>query len=97
MSMTCFSYGFPTRNALWPRGNSRIWPRCTNAEPGSYGHECVEPAGFIASNADGGQACFCSACKAHGSEARRYAHWQALPVMGQGESAAEAIARAPTS
>ena len=91
MSMTCFPYGFPTGYAPSPRGNSRIWPRCTNAEPGSYGHECGEPAGFIGSGADGGQSCFCSACRALGSEARRYSDWQALPVMGQGESAAEAI------
>jgi len=91
MSMTCFPYGFPTGYAPLPRGSSRIWPRCTNAEPGSYGHECGEPADFIASKADGGQACFCSACKAHGCEARRYSDWQELPTMGQGDSAAEAI------
>ena len=92
MSMTCFPYGFPTGYAPSPRGSSRIWPRCTNAEPGSYGHECGEQAGFIGSRADGGQSCFCSACKVHGSEARRYSHWQALPVMGKGDSAAEATA-----
>lgn len=57
MSMTCFPYGFPTGYALSPRGSSRIWPRCTNAEPGSYGQECGEPAGFIGSRADGGQSC----------------------------------------
>ena len=92
MSMTCFPYGFPTGYAPSPRGNSRIWPRCTNAEPGSYGHECGEPASFIASRAEGGQACFCSACKEHGSEARRYSHWKALPTMGQADNAAEATA-----
>ena len=86
MSMTCFPYGFPTSYALSPRGSSRIWPRCTNAEPGSYGHECGEPADFIGSRADGGQSCFCSACKAHGSEARCYSHWHALQAaMGQRE------------
>ena len=92
MSMTCFPYGFPTGYATSPRGSSRIWPRCTNAEPGSYGHECGEPAGFIGSRADGGQSCFCSACKAQGSEARRYSDWQALRTMGQGGSAAKAHA-----
>ena len=90
MSMTCFPYGFPTGYAPSPRGSSRIWPRCTNAEPGSYGHECGEAAGFIGSRADGGQSCFCATCKAQGSEARHYADWQALPTMGQGDSAAEA-------
>jgi hypothetical protein len=54
MSMTCFPYGFPTGYAPSPRGSSRIWPRCTNAEPGSYGQECGEPAGFIGSRADAG-------------------------------------------
>ena len=97
MSMTCFPYGFPTGYARSLRGSSRIWPRCTNAEPGSYGHECGEPAGIIGSRADGGQACFCSACRALGSEARRYSDWQALPVMGQADSAAEATRRAPSS
>jgi len=90
MSMTCLPYGFPTVYAPTPRDSTRIWPRCTNAEPGSYGHECCEPAGFIGSKAEGGQACFCSACKAHESEAQRYSHWQALPAMEQGISAAEA-------
>ena len=36
MYMTCFPYGFPTGYAPASRGSSRIWPRCTNAEPGSY-------------------------------------------------------------
>jgi hypothetical protein len=49
----------------------------------------VEPAGFIDSRADRGQFFFCSACKEHGSEARRYSHWQALPTMGPGEHRAE--------
>ena len=92
MSMTCFPYGFPTGYAPSPRGSSQIWPRCTNAETGSYGHECGEPASFIASKVDETQACFCSACKAHGSEARRYADWQALPTMGQPDNAAAATA-----
>ena len=76
MSMTCFPYGFPTGYAPSPRGSSRSWPRCTNAEPGSYGHECGDAAGFIGLRSDGGPACFCSACKEHGSEARRYSHWR---------------------
>lgn len=91
MSMTCFPYGFPTGHAPSPRGSLRSWPRCTNAEPGSYGHECGEAAGFISLRSDGGQACFCSACKEHGYEARRYSHWLALPTMGQGDNAATAV------
>jgi hypothetical protein len=39
MSKTCFPYSFPTGCAPSPRGSSRIWPRCTTAEPGSYDHE----------------------------------------------------------
>ena len=92
MSMTCFPYGFPTGYAPSPQGSSRIWPRCTIAEPGSCCHECGDAAGFIGLRSDGSQACFCSACKEHGSEARRYSHWQALPTMGQGVNAAEATA-----
>jgi hypothetical protein len=97
MSMTCFPYGFPTGYAPSPRGSSRIWPRCTNAEPGSYGHECGEQAGFIGSRADGGQSCFCSACKAQGSEARRYSDWQALPTMAQGIAPPRQLLCAPSS
>ena len=92
MSMTCFSYGFPAGYALSPRRTSRIWQRCTNAEPGSYSHECGDPAGFIGSKADGGQACFCFACKEHGTEARRFIRWQALPTVGQGVDWAETTA-----
>ena len=92
MSMTCFPYGFPTGYAPSPRCSTQIWPRCTNAEPGSYGHECGEPAGFIGSRADEGQACFCSACRERGFEARRYSDWQALPTIGQGDEATEATA-----
>ena len=97
MSMTCFPYGFPTGYAPSPRGSSRIWPRCTNAEPGSYGHECGEQAGFIGSRADGGQSCFCSGCKAQGSEARRYSDWQALPTMAQGIAPPRQLLCAPSS
>ena len=91
MSMTCFPYGFPTSYARSPRGCSRIWLRCTNAEPGSYGHECGEPASFIGSRADGGQSNFCFACKERWFEARCYSDWQALPTMGQGDSVADSI------
>jgi len=74
MSVTCFPYGFPTSYAPLARGSSRIWPRCTNAEPGSFSHECGDPADFIGSKSDGVQACFCSACREHGAAARRYSH-----------------------
>ncbi len=89
MSMTYLPYSFPAGYAPSAQGTSRSWPRCTNAEAGSYGHECGDAAGFIGLSSDGGQACFCSACKEHGSEARRYSHWQALPTMGPGEPRAE--------
>jgi hypothetical protein len=90
--MTCFPYGFPTGYAPSPRGSALSWPRYTNAEPGSNGHECGNAAGFIGLRSDGGQACFCSACKEHGYEALRYSHWQALPTMGPGVNASEATA-----
>ena len=89
MPMTCFPDSFPTGYAPSTRGSSRSWPRCTNAEPGSYGHECGDAAGFIGLRSDGSQAYFCSACKERGSEARRYSDWQALPTTGLGEHRAE--------
>ena len=88
MSVTCFTYGFPTSDAPSPRGTTRIWPRCINGEPGSFGHECGDPAGYIGLRPEGGHACFCSACKEHGAEARRYSHWQSLPMMGQRDDGA---------
>jgi hypothetical protein len=49
--------------------------RCTNAEPGTYGHECSKPAQWTATNKQGHSAAFCDQCKQHGHEDRAYAQW----------------------
>ena len=40
MSVTCFPYGFPTSCSRPPRRADRPWPRCINAGPGTFSHEC---------------------------------------------------------
>ncbi len=47
MAATCFPYGFPTGHSRVNPAIGRIWPRCINAEPGTFGHECGQPAAFI--------------------------------------------------
>ena len=49
--------------------------RCTNAEPGNYGHECGKPAQWTATNKQGHNAGFCDQCKQYGHEARTYSQW----------------------
>lgn len=61
MAATCFPYGFPTSYSRPHEGLSRFWPRCVNSEPGTFGHECGQPAVFIGTKpASGFQACFCA-------------------------------------
>ena len=79
MAATCFPYGFPTELS-WPHpALGRLWPRCVNAEPGTFGHECGAPAIFIGTRIEGGtDASFCAECKEQGHEARRYGGWLQL-------------------
>ena len=49
--------------------------RCQNAQPGTYGHECGQPAQWTATNSQGHTAGFCDQCKQHGHEARTYSQW----------------------
>jgi len=87
MDATCFPYGFPTGRARVHPALGRLWPRCVNAEPGTFGHECGKPATFIGTNANSGaQACFCADCKEHGHEARCFGDWHQLGSAGQGPS-----------
>jgi len=53
--------------------------RCTNAEPGTYNHECGKPAQWTATKRHGHSAAFCDQCKATGSEARAYTQWTKEP------------------
>ena len=52
--------------------------RCTNAEPGTYGHECGRPAVWIGETASGFQACYCDDCRERGHEARDVVGWRNL-------------------
>ena len=54
MAATCFPYGFPTGHSRSHPALGRVWPRCVSAEPGSFGHECGQPATFVALNASTG-------------------------------------------
>ena len=49
--------------------------RCTNAEPGTYGHECGKPAQWQATKPNGYSSTFCNQCKQDGTEASRYNQW----------------------
>lgn len=79
MAATSFPYGFPTGHSRAHPAFGRLWPRCVNAEPGTFGHECGQPATFVGLNASTGlQASFCAECKERGHEASRYSEWQPL-------------------
>ena len=78
-TMTSFPYGFPTNYSRYLSGTDLKWPSCTNAEPGSMGHECGQPARYIAQTVSGFAVCYCAACKATGTEAVRAVNWMALP------------------
>lgn len=62
--------------------------KCHNAEPGTFGHECGAPATWIGTKANGFQSGFCDECKAHGTEARRFAQWQRTSNNRPGDQAA---------
>ena len=49
--------------------------KCTNAEPGTYGHECGKPAQWTAAKPNGYTSAFCTRCKHEGTEARTYSQW----------------------
>lgn len=83
MAATCFPYGFPTSHSRVEPSHGQPWPRCVNAEPGTFGHECGKPAVFIGTNTiSGTQGCFCAACKEIGYDASPYGQWQELPSIG---------------
>ena len=92
MAGFCFPYGFPTSYSRPPRRADRPWPRCINAEPGTYGHECGAVAGFVGTKAEGFQATFCEACKANGFEARGYGRWHPLAPPPQAADASRDLA-----
>lgn len=52
--------------------------KCHNAQPGSFGHECGEPATWIGTKSSGYRSGFCDRCKEHGFEARAFAAWERI-------------------
>jgi len=85
MAATCFPYDIPTSHSGAHPALGRLWPRCVNAEPGSLGHECGQPATFVGLNASTGlQAGFCAECKERGHETPRFGNWRELEPAGQG-------------
>ncbi len=84
MAATCFPYGFPTSHSRVDPTLGRPWPRCINAEPGTFGHECGKSASFIGTKAaTGAQACFCASCRETGHDALGREQWHALDVAAR--------------
>lgn len=92
MSVTCFPYGFQTSCSRPPRRADRPWPRCINAGPGTFSHECGAVARFVGTKADGFQATFCDAYKANGFEARGYVRWSPLAPLPHAADASRHLA-----
>jgi hypothetical protein len=44
--------------------------RCTNANHGTFGHECGKPARWVGVQRSGWHQAFCGHCRDHGDEAR---------------------------
>jgi hypothetical protein len=53
-------------------------PRCSNAQIGSFNHECGRPASFQGTHASGHKQWFCGECRTYGHEARGVKSW--LPI-----------------
>ena len=56
--------------------------RCVNVEPGTFGHECGQPASWIGTAASGSRACYCDDCREHGTEGRRSVAWDRIAPVG---------------
>jgi hypothetical protein len=51
--------------------------KCSNAEPGTFNHECGKPAQWTATKPNGFTSHFCTQCKHSGTEAQAYTQWTA--------------------
>lgn len=49
--------------------------RCTNANVGTFNHECGARATWTGTHYSGYQQTFCDRCKLHGSESRTVRSW----------------------
>lgn len=52
--------------------------KCHNAEPGTYGHECGQPAAWIGTKPSGFRSGYCDKCKRQGYEAREVKQWETM-------------------
>lgn len=59
---------------------ARDYVRCTNAEPGTFNHECGRPAVKVGRHASGHKQAFCARCAVDGFEARGCKAWSDLPA-----------------
>ncbi len=63
--------------------------RCTNAEPGTFNHECGKPATWVGTHPNGHEQAFCQACKSDGHEAKRCTAWRYIGSIDRpGDAAA---------
>lgn len=49
--------------------------KCTNANRGTFNHECGKPAEWIGTHANGHRQRFCDHCRQYGDEARHVTDW----------------------
>ena len=73
--------------------------KCTNANRGTFNHECGKPALWIGIHHSGHAQAFCLRCRAEGDEARTVATWtpysaERLQSLREERSRKEAIVRA---
>lgn len=85
-----FPYGFPSSFSRQLAGTDLLWPRCVNAESGTYGHECGQPARYIGLSGDRA-ATFCAFCRMHGHDAAKVQTWHSLPAFPTDESGQPAL------
>lgn len=52
--------------------------RCTNAEPGTFNHECGKPAAWAGTHHSGHVQNFCDYCRDSGHEARSVVGWRRI-------------------
>ena len=52
--------------------------KCHNAEPGTFNHECGNPANWVGYKANGYGAGFCDKCKQYGHERKDIVRWNPI-------------------
>lgn len=74
-------------------------PRCTNADRGTFNHECGKPATFVGTQPSGYFQFFCARCREHGDEAAPVTEWRPLTseLIAECEAANTAFLQAGTA